>query len=65
MFVFAGRICRHYQQSSHCLEYPKQSLLKTSHLKNTSKILLPQKNSGVKKDNTRYIKTILKSAQNV
>ena len=64
MFVFAGPICRHYQQSSHCFEYPIISLLKPSHQKNTYQIFLPKKNSGVKKHSTWYIKTILKNAQN-
>lgn len=64
MFEFAGRILQQYQQSSHCFEYPKISLLKPSHQKNTYQIFLRKKNSGVKKDTTRYIKTILKNAQN-
>ena len=63
MFVFAGPICRHYQQSWHCFEYPKISLLKPSHQKNTYQIFLRKKNSGVKKVTTRYIKTISKNAQ--
>ena len=43
MFVFAGRILQQYQQSSHCFEYPKISLLKPSHQKNTYQIFLRKK----------------------
>ena len=65
MFVFAGWICRHYQQSSHCLEYPKQSLLKTSHQKKYFKNFTTPKKFRSKERYYEVYKTILKNAQNV
>ena len=47
---YAARICRHYHESSDCFEYPKKSLLKSSHTH--TKKYLPnsptRKNPGIK-----------------
>jgi len=40
---YAARIRGHYHGSSDCFEYPKKSLLKSSHPKNTCQIFLPKK----------------------
>ena len=47
MFVFVAGICGHHHKSSDYFEYPKKSLLKSSHAKKYLPSFPTQKNPGI------------------
>ena len=59
---YAAKICRHHHESSDCFEYPKKTLLKSSHPKKYLPNFLTQKNPGMK---NFKLKKILQSSRHL